>query len=142
MLTLQESVSLRQRNLLFLLARHLGFCSLYRVPETVWKSLFDAGYGRTTNRAMHPGLSLSGPRHSLDPVPMLHGTTGTRGPVTLWGIMRTDPEHPTSFGHLLAPVPLHSWLGKDGVAPLPEARRLNGRERKLVVKAARQRGWL
>ncbi len=124
------------------MVQHIGFCALYRVPEPLWKATLPSFYDRTNTRAMHPGLSLSGPRFSLDAVPMLHGSSGNRGPVVIKGLFTTDPDHETSFGRLLAPIPLQAWQGKNGVEPLRDARRLTPKEKGDIVDAAKRRGWL
>ncbi|MFO7535402.1 MAG: hypothetical protein R6X19_06930 [Kiritimatiellia bacterium] len=45
---------------------------------------------------MHPGAFLSGPRFTLDAIPMLHGSSGNRGPVVIKGLFAGDPNHPIS----------------------------------------------
>lgn len=145
---MQEARDLRQKQLFQLLVRQIGFCALYRVPEHIWKTGLPPVYDRTNTRAMHPGLSLSGPRFSLDAVPMLHGTTPKKEfcthsySVVIKGILKSDPEHETAFGHLLAPIPLHAWQGKDSVEPLRDARRLTRDEKHEIATLARRKGWL
>jgi hypothetical protein len=141
MLTMLEARESRRKNLLEKLAQHIGFCALYRIPEPLWKTSLPH-YDRANTRAMHPGASLSGPRFTLDAIPMLHGSSGNRGPVVIKGLFATDPDHKTSFGRLLAPIPLHAWQGKNGVEPLRDARRLTAAEKSEITDLAKRKGWL
>ncbi len=86
--------------------------TLWRVREDVWKET-SRSYDQHSTRQFHPGLSLldKPPSSGYDQIPMAHGTSGTQGPVVARGLTaEKGPDHPTSFGHLITPVPLRDFL--------------------------------
>jgi hypothetical protein len=86
----------------------VSFGSLWWIRENIWVEKVPH-YRYNSSRICHPGLSLrQEPLQGMgDVVPLLHGSSGPSGPLVVYGLSWSKgPEHPTSFGRLLAPVPL------------------------------------
>jgi hypothetical protein len=84
--------------------------SVWRVNEKKWMEVFrqqGQPYDWDSERKWHPGVSLrTAPLTSLhEYIPMLHGSSGDRGPVVVRGLTRDKaPDHPTSFGKIVRPA--------------------------------------
>lgn len=90
----------------------LSFGTVWQVREDVWRELLSR---YRSDRAWHPGVSIrTKPYHSLDGyVPLLHGTSGKRGPVVVKGLTaREGPGYTTIFGKILRParVPVKEFI--------------------------------
>lgn len=93
--------------------------TLWKVREDVWKKELAMKEYEST-RVWHPGLSLcqAVPSGRFDRIPMLHGSSGSHGPVVVRGITADKgADYPSSFGRI-APVPLsyEFWLEDDPAA--------------------------
>jgi hypothetical protein len=103
-----NEVQLQRWELLLTTCFDMGKGTLWKVREDVWKTyLRDKRY--RSNRTWHPGLSVM--RRRLESrreyVPMLHGTSDSRGPVIVKGITQEKGEdYTTSFGRIIRPAPL------------------------------------
>ena len=112
---------MERERLLALLAKCLdvGFGTLWWIREDLLKD-FVSEYDQTSDRVGHPGLSLrQAPIRGLyEIVPLLHGTSGNRGPVVVRGLSERGADYSTSFGRLLFParIPVAEF-----VRPAPDA---------------------
>lgn len=95
--------------------------TLWWVREDVWKEK-SKKYDHDSTRMGHPGLSM---RHEpvtslYEYVPMLHGTSGDRGPVVARGLSEEyGPDYPTSFGRLApAGIVVQDMVKSSGQGPL------------------------
>ena len=85
--------------------------TLWRVREDVWINSLSK-YDKGSSRKWHPGLSVANNKSNLDneaTIPVLHGRSGTSGPVVVTGISNEEPyseDHQSVFGKILHPVPL------------------------------------
>lgn len=98
----------RRWELLLTTCFDMGKGTLWKVREDVWKTNLRQNHYNST-RTWHPGLSLMKRKLGSirEYVPMLHGTTDTRGPVVVKGITTDKGEdHSTSFGRMIRPAPL------------------------------------
>jgi hypothetical protein len=89
---------------------------LWRVREDVWEKKLKKSY--VPKNKWHPGLSIlkEGISEYETTVPILHGTSGTKGPIIVSGI--TSPEesvkykkkHKCVFGKIVAPAHLEKKI--------------------------------
>ena len=83
--------------------------TLWRVREDVWINSLSK-YDKESSRKWHPGLSVANNKSNLDneaTIPVLHGRSGTSGPVVVTGISNEEPyseDHQSVFGKILHPV--------------------------------------
>ena len=112
----------------------VSFGSLWWVDEQVWKERV-GGYDKQSTKRGHPGVSLRRVpvRDSMEIVPLLHGTSGSAGPVVARGLSPDEdkgPNFPTSFGRLVIPAPLalDEMSGRSRVKPNNWKPRLNQAE--------------
>ena len=101
-------MSLNLSNLLYNTDVSLG--TLWRVKESVWKDQLPTFYISQKSKKMHPGLSILNDevKSSSKIVPLLHGTSSSKGPVVVKGFSndseKYDENHKCSFGKILRPV--------------------------------------
>ena len=106
MLTQKESDLLRWHKMICTLFDLLRG-SIWWVKESVWLKTISS-YDRKSIRLGHFGLSIrkTPPVTPYEMMPMLHGTSGSQGPVVAYGLSENNGgSYPTSFGHL-APADL------------------------------------
>ena len=100
------------------------FGTVWRVREDLWRETFRTvrqRYDEHGTRGWHPSVSLREfPPTSLNEfIPMLHGTTGTAGPVVVRGLTpELGTAHPTSFGQIVRPAPIAL---REMTSPAPDA---------------------
>lgn len=87
--------------------------TLWRVREDIWVNQLRNAIRYRAQRKWHPGLSLR--RRSAasvyEYIPMLHGSSGRRGPVVVKGITREKgPDYDCSFGRIVRPAAI---LGRE-----------------------------
>jgi hypothetical protein len=101
-------MSLNLSNLLFSTDVSLG--TLWRVKESVWKDQLPTFYISKKSKKMHPGLSILNDedKSSCKIVPLLHGTSCSKGPVVVKGFSNDSEKygenHKSSFGKILRPA--------------------------------------
>ena len=83
--------------------------TLWRVKESVWKDQLPSFYVAKEKTKMHPGLSIMQAKSASSEitVPLLHGTSGKKGPVVVKGIsneQKYDENHKCSFGQIICPA--------------------------------------
>lgn len=103
-----NEVALQRWECLLTTCFDLGKGTLWQVREDIWQAHLRLKHYRS-NRVWHPGLSLMERKleNSREYIPMLHGTTDTRGPVVVKGITTDKGEdHTTSFGRTIRPTAL------------------------------------
>jgi hypothetical protein len=104
----------------------VGFGTLWRVREDFWLENLPT-YDKESDRRWHPAISLRlKPLQTLyEMVPVLHGTSGSQGPVVVRGLTKEKGlAYQTSFGGL-APIPAagHEFVQKN-LAPGVDGSRL------------------
>jgi len=111
--------------------------------EDVWKRSMTSRYDQRSTRKGHYGLSLRRvpPAHPYEMIPLLHGTSGAKGPVVATGLSSVKPaDYPTSFGHL-APVDLNLGdFGKRNIKRNSYKPKLNDREMESLDEWMRRQG--
>lgn len=85
----------------------LGMGTLWRVREDQWEDQLPDSY--VPKNKWHPGLSImrAKSRGAETTIPLLHGTSGEKGPVVVKGIsneQKYDEDHTCVFGKILAPI--------------------------------------
>ena len=83
--------------------------TLWRVREDQWEDQLPDFY--VPKNKWHPGLSIMRAKSggSEATVPLLHGTSGKKGPVVVKGIsneQKYDEDHTCVFGKIIAPIHL------------------------------------
>ena len=95
--------------------------TVWKVREAFWKETLGKEYDQNSEKKWHPGLSIrkKQPLGLFEMIPMLHGTTGSSGPVVARGLTpQKKSSHPTSFGHLApASVQARSAFQGDKIMP-------------------------
>ena len=87
--------------------------TLWKVREDIWKAELSKVVRYVAKRHSHPGLSIRiRPVTSVyERIPMLHGTSGSQGPLVVKGLTRArGPNYPTTFGRIVKPA---SILGRE-----------------------------
>ncbi len=99
--TMSEARAIRNFKAVCYLAVDTCVGTLWWVEEDFWKKKLGAVYDLASTRKGHPGLSIRQrpPASPYEMIPMLHGSTGNRGPVRVEGLS-DEPDHLTSFGSL------------------------------------------
>ena len=87
--------------------------TLWRVKESVWKDQLPSFYVAKEKTKMHPGVSIMQAKSASSEitVPLLHGTSGKKGPVVVKGIsneQKYDENHKCYFGKIIYPALI--WL--------------------------------
>jgi len=83
------------------------FGTVWWVDEMLWKERIKT-YDPHSTKSGHPGVSIREDRPSItgELIPMLHGTSGSQGPVVVRGLFASYPvDYPTSVGKPIAPIP-------------------------------------
>lgn len=128
---------------MFSALRIADFGSLVFVPEDIWKARHAGSYDANSTRDGHPGCSLrrTSSGYSLDPVPLLHGTSRQAGRAVLVSSVLSE-GHTTYFGGLPPVfVPCSSWQGKNRIIPARKSR-LSPTEEASVISLCVKKGWL
>lgn len=120
------------------------FGSLWIVPEEIWKAevpKVEPSYDTSNNRHMHPGCSLRTVNSTLGPVPMLLGTSRSKGLCArVLGVTNVGKE--CFFGRVPpVPVALTYWVGKQRVVRAPKPG-LDKQEEHALREMCVKKGWL
>lgn len=100
-LSMVEAMQQRKYLALQLLPLDITVGTLWWVQEAFWKKSYPEIYDQQSTRDAHPGLSIQQrfPATPFEMIPMLHGTSGSQGPLRATGIS-DDSDHVTSFGSM------------------------------------------
>lgn len=118
--------------------------SLWWVRERIWEKNLGSRYKRPKKeRQGHFGLNIrmAPPESPYEQMPMLHGTSGRKGPVVAKGLSTdTPPDYCTSFGHL---GPAEMKIGdfrSQGIQPNRHKPRLDSGEMAVLSAWLEKRG--
>ena len=138
----QEEVELIRWHRMICVCYNLVKGSIWWVKEEVWKRT-NIRYDQHSTRKGHFGLSIrkAPPVTPYEMMPMLHGTSGTQGPVVARGLSANRPlDYPTSFGHLApANLELDEYRHKN-ITPNEFKPKLNDREMENLDKWMKRQG--
>ena len=140
----QELVDMERMAALLAHVQPISFGTIWWVPERVWTE-HARRYDINSERMAHPGVATNERRlpQSLDPVPMLHGTSHREFDAVK--IDQVSSGHASYVGHLPpCGIPFRHWRSKD-----PDAVKLNeskpsmsDAEKSALKIFLQKKGWL